>query len=171
MMIIFLVIGFVGLAPSSNTGAQWAIGSLLLIFIFVYDCTVGPITYCLVAEIPSTRLRQKSVALARNAYNIGSIICNILVTRQLNPSAWGWSAKAGFFWAGSCLLCFTWAFFRLPEPKGRTYVELDVLFDRKTSARKFASISTQELLSNDAREAAVGKAGNVELVENKERAA
>ena len=28
---------------------------------------------------------------------------------------------------------------RLPEPKGRTYAELDLLFEHKVSARKFAS--------------------------------
>jgi MFS transporter, SP family, general alpha glucoside:H+ symporter len=58
---------------------------------------------------------------------------------MLNPSAWGWGAKAGFFWAGSCFLCFVWTFFRLPEPKGRTYGELDVLFERGVPARKFKS--------------------------------
>lgn len=119
---------------------------MLMIFVFIYDCTVGPVTYCLVAEMPSTRLRQKSVALARNAYNIGSIVCNVLVTRQLNPGAWAWGAKAGFFWAGSCLLCFTWAYFRLPEPRGRTYAELDALFEQRVSARKFASADVQELV-------------------------
>ncbi|KAK4503242.1 hypothetical protein PRZ48_006670 [Zasmidium cellare] len=146
MMLLFLIIGFCGLAPASNTDSRWAIGSLLMIFIFVYDCTIGPITYCLVAEIPSTRLRQKSVALARNSYNIGSIVCNVLVTRQLNPSAWNWGARAGFFWAGLCFLSLMWALFRLPEPRGRTYAELDVLFERGISARKFATVPAEDLV-------------------------
>lgn len=30
-----------------------------------------------------------------------------------------------------------WAYFRLPEPKGRTYEELDILFAKGISARKF----------------------------------
>jgi SP family general alpha glucoside:H+ symporter-like MFS transporter len=30
-----------------------------------------------------------------------------------------------------------WTYFRLPEPKGRTYGELDILFERKVAARKF----------------------------------
>lgn len=29
-------------------------------------------------------------------------------------------------------------FFRLPEPRGRTYGELDMLFEQRVSARKFA---------------------------------
>lgn len=30
-----------------------------------------------------------------------------------------------------------WAFFRLPEMKGRSYRELDILFERRIGARKF----------------------------------
>ena len=56
---------------------------------------------------------------------------------MLNPAYWAWEAKAGFFWAGTTFLCLTWAFFRLPEAKGRSYAELDVLFEQKVSARKF----------------------------------
>lgn len=57
----------------------------------------------------------------------------------MNPTAWNASGKTGFFWGGTALLTFIWAYFRLPETKGRTYEELDILFARKISARKFAS--------------------------------
>jgi SP family general alpha glucoside:H+ symporter-like MFS transporter len=145
MFLLMLAIGSCGLLPASNNASRWAIGSLLVVFIFIYQSTVGPITYCLVAEIPSTRLRQKSVALARNVFNISSIVCNILTTQQLNVSAWDWGARAGFFWAGSIALCLTWVFFRLPEPKGRSYAELDLLFERRAGARRFVSVSSRDL--------------------------
>lgn len=32
-----------------------------------------------------------------------------------------------------------YTFFRLPEPNGRSFAELDVLFEKRISARKFAS--------------------------------
>jgi SP family general alpha glucoside:H+ symporter-like MFS transporter len=38
--------------------------------------------------MPSTRLRQKTVVLARNFYNLASIIGNVMTPRMLNPSAW-----------------------------------------------------------------------------------
>ncbi len=44
---------------------------------------------------------------------------------------------AGFFWAGSCLLAIVYTYFRVPEPSGRTFAELDMLFERRVSARKF----------------------------------
>lgn len=49
----------------------------------------------------------------------------------------GLTSITGFFWAGACFLLCVWTYFRLPEPKGRTYGELDVLFEHKVSARKF----------------------------------
>lgn len=100
-------------------------------------------SYSLVAEIPSTRLRNKTVVLARNLYNITGVVANVLTPHMLNPDAWNWGAKAGFFWAGTGALCAVWTYFRVPEPKGRTYAEMDMLFDAQTSARKFKETSVE----------------------------
>ena len=62
---------------------------------------------------------------------------NVITPRMLNPTAWGWGAKAGFFWAGTSLLGLVWSWGRLPEPKGRTFGELDELFERDVPAREF----------------------------------
>ncbi|GKT89199.1 general alpha-glucoside permease [Colletotrichum tofieldiae] len=138
MCVVLGTIGFVSFAGKENVAAQWAIGSLLLVYTFFYDCTVGPVCYSLVSELSSTRLRTKTVVLARNLYNITGITTNILTPLMLNPSAWNWGAKSGLFWAASCLICFVWTWFRLPEPRGRTYGELEVLFEQGLPARKFS---------------------------------
>lgn len=145
MCLFLLVIGCVAFAGEDNVAAQWAIGSMLLIYTFTYDCTVGPVCYSLVAELTSTRLRTKSVVFARNMYSIVGIVTNIITPRMLNPTAWNWGAKAGFFWAGTCALCMVWTYFRLPEPKGRTYAELDILFERGVSARDFSKTKVERL--------------------------
>jgi len=44
----------------------------------------------------------------------------------------------GFFWAATAFIIMVWAYFRLPEVKGRTYEELDILFEDRVSARKFS---------------------------------
>lgn len=144
MALILVIIGGLGFAPASNLGASWGVGSLLMIFTFVYDLTVGPVCYCLVAEIPSTRLKIKTVVLARNFYNMGGIVNSALVPAMLGVNAWNWGPKSGLFWAGCCFLLFVWSYFRLPEPKGRTYGELDVLFEHGVSARKFASTKVDQ---------------------------
>jgi SP family general alpha glucoside:H+ symporter-like MFS transporter len=146
MVALLLIIGFLGLGDRSltNVPISWAIGVMLLLYTFVYDSTVGPVCYSLVAELSTTRLKYKTVVLARNFYNIIGIVANIIMPRMLNPTAWGWGALSGFFWAGTCFLCAVWTFFRLPEPKGRTYGELDVLFENKVSPRKFSKTSVDQ---------------------------
>ncbi|KAJ5623057.1 hypothetical protein N7490_011662 [Penicillium lividum] len=137
MCMILFIVGMLGIAPASNKAVSWAIGSMILVFAFVYDSTVGPVCYSLVAEMSSTRLRAKTIVIARNFYNIAGLVTNVLINYQLTSTAWNWGAKAAFFWLGTCFLCFVWSFFRLPEPKGRSYSELDILFDQRIPARQF----------------------------------
>ncbi|KFY55620.1 hypothetical protein V496_06942 [Pseudogymnoascus sp. VKM F-4515 (FW-2607)] len=144
LCVVLFIVGFVSLAGDNNTSASWATGSMLLVYTFVYDSTVGPVCYSLVSELSSTRLRTKTVVLARNTYNMLSIVNNVIIPYMLNPTAWAWAGKAGFFWGCICMTVVVWSFFRLPEPKGRTYGELDVLFERKVSARKFKGTAVDQ---------------------------
>ncbi|KAJ4991625.1 sugar porter family MFS transporter [Stagonosporopsis vannaccii] len=126
-------------SADAGVAIPWAIAALLLVFTAVYDATIGPLCYTLVSEIPSTRLRAKTIVLARNCYNISGIVTNVITPRMLNPTAWAWGAKSGFFWAGTAVVGLVWSWFRLPETKGRTFAEIDVLFRNARTARKFKS--------------------------------
>jgi SP family general alpha glucoside:H+ symporter-like MFS transporter len=140
MFVIMLLVGALGVpqARSDKPAYAWAIGSLLLVSSFLYNCSIGPLTNTLCSEIPSSILRSKSVVLARWSYAITTIVAGVLTPYQLNPTAWNWSAKTGFFWAGGCLISFIFAYFCVPEPKDRTTAELDIMFERKISARNFS---------------------------------
>ena len=135
-LVVLLVAGGIGTRPDS-AWVSWTLGSLVIVLTFVYDGTLGPICYALVAEIPSTRLRVKTVVLARVAYNIVGLISNTLMPKMLNPTAWNWKGKTCFLWAGTCFACLIWCYYRLPEPKGLTYMELDILFEKRAKAKKF----------------------------------
>lgn len=110
---------------------------MMLLWLFVYYMTVGPICYAIIGETSATRLRNKSVCLARIAYYIAQIVCNVVNPYMLNPTAGDWKGKTGFFWGGWALVFFVWTYFRLPEMKGRTYEELDLLFANKVKTRAF----------------------------------
>ncbi|CEI67800.1 Maltose permease MAL31 [Fusarium venenatum] len=135
-LIILIIVG--SLSFANNNGSVWAIGAMLIVFTFVYDFTVGPVTYSLISELSSTRLKAKTIVMARAAYNASNIFINVMTNYQLSSTAWNWGARTAYFWAGSCLLSAIWVYFRLPEPRNRTYAELDLLFEKRVSARKFA---------------------------------
>ncbi|OJK03751.1 hypothetical protein ASPACDRAFT_1863311 [Aspergillus aculeatus ATCC 16872] len=138
LCVMLLVMGFLGLVPESHkTQGALATGSMMIVWALFYQLTVGTVAYSLVAELSTRRLQIKTVVLGRTLYNIVAIICGVLTPYMLNPGAWNWSNYAGFFWGGICFLCIVYAFFRVPEPSGRSFAELDVLFERGVSARKF----------------------------------
>ncbi|KAL2829337.1 general substrate transporter [Aspergillus pseudoustus] len=136
LSLAILTCGCVSLMP--ETAAQsWTLGSLIIVLTAVYQATLGPVGYMLVAEIPSTRLRVKTVVVGRVVFNITSIITNILAARMLSPSAWNWKGKSCFFFVGTTVLCLLWCYFRLPEPYGLSYLEIDILFAKHAKASKF----------------------------------
>lgn len=137
---MLFIMGFLGLVPSAHRdSAAFATGSIMLIWAAVYQLTVGTVCYSLVAELSTRRLQIKTIVLGRNLYNIVGIICSVLTPYMLNPTAWNWGNYTGFFWAGICFMCIVYTYFRIPEPKGRSFAELDLLFERGVSARKFST--------------------------------
>ncbi|KAJ5408116.1 hypothetical protein N7509_001999 [Penicillium cosmopolitanum] len=136
---MLLIMGFLGLVPDSHRDqASLATGALMLCWALFYQLTVGTVCYSIVAEMSTRRLQIKTVVLGRCLYNIVAVVCGVLTPYMLNPTAWDWGNYTGFFWGGICFLCIIYTYFRVPEPMGRSFAELDMLFEQKTSARKFA---------------------------------
>ncbi|KAH9907849.1 sugar transporter-domain-containing protein [Xylariomycetidae sp. FL2044] len=147
MFVLLLITGFMGIHSPPSTPEAWAAGTMVLLISVTANFSVGPVVYTIVSEIPSTRLRAKSIILARNAYNaINIAFVNIISYRQITALEWDWGPKSAFFWAGMNAIFTTYIFFRLPETKGRTYAELDILFANKVAARKFASTKIETLV-------------------------
>lgn len=62
---------------------------------------------------------------------------SVLGPYLLNPGAANAGAKIEFLYGGISTFSLIWCYLRLPETKGRTYEELDILFERKVPAREF----------------------------------
>lgn len=137
MLVSLLVVGFLGIPKSSST-ISWVSGAFLIVFVIAYQTTVGPVCYCFVTELPSARLRIKTVVLARIAYNLAALGANFLNPPILNPLARNLRGKGAFVWVGFCALTLVWSFFRFPETKGLSVAEIDALFERNVSGRKFS---------------------------------
>lgn len=133
---ILYVIGILNTKTSIH-GIGMTQAVLTLAWTFIFQLSVGQLGWALPAEMGSTRLRQKTICLARNSYYIVSVISNVLQPYFMNPTEWNLKGYTGFVWGTTAFLTFAWAFFRLPETSGRTFEELDILFAKKISARKF----------------------------------
>ncbi|KAJ6037374.1 hypothetical protein N7540_001653 [Penicillium herquei] len=144
MFVCLMIIGGLGFVENSSM----AVGVLLVISTLINMITIGPSCYPIVAETPSGRLRYKTITIGRFVYNLTGIFHNVVTPRMVSSTAWNWGAKAGFFYAGTNLLCNIWCWFRLPETKDLTFGEIDLLFENKVPARKFKTTVVDQF-SND----------------------
>ena len=132
-----LVIGILDCIPGRPSSVIWAESSLMVIWNFAYDLSVGPICFVIISEASATRVRSKSIAVATAAQAIIGIVMTVAIPYMINADEANMQGKLGFFFGGLAALCFSWAYFRMPETMGRTYEELDLLFDRRVPARQF----------------------------------
>ncbi|KXT09819.1 hypothetical protein AC579_10515 [Pseudocercospora musae] len=131
-----IILGICASVPQNN-GTNYAQAILGIIISFVYAGTLGPISYSIIAETSSVRLRALSTGVGRAAYYVAEIPMIYLASQMLNPTGWNLAGKCGYVWGGTALVCWILAYFFLPELKHRSYRELDILFHRRVPARKF----------------------------------
>lgn len=161
MSVILFLIGILNVKTNVDAIAMTQ-AILTLIWTFVFQLSAGQLGWALPAELGSTRLRQKTICLARNTYAIVGVIAGVLSPYFMNPTEWNLKGYTGFIWGITAMLVFFWAYFRLPETKDRTFEELDILFAKKVSARKFSSYKFEAF-----GEAHLSNVGKVETSESK----
>lgn len=132
-----LAIGILDCIPGRPSGVIWAESSLMITWNFAYDLSVGPICFVIISEASATRVRSRSIAVATAAQGILGIVMTVAIPYMINADEADMQGKLGFFFGGLAALSCVWAYFRMPETMGRTYEELDLLFDRRVPARQF----------------------------------
>jgi SP family general alpha glucoside:H+ symporter-like MFS transporter len=136
MIPILLVVGFLEFGRGKNSTIPWVQSVIFMVWFAGYGLTIGPIPYVIASETSATRLRMKTISISRNFFYIMNMISTISSPYMLNPANGNLKGKAAFPAAAVSCAVLVWAYFRLPECKGRTYEELDIMFERRISARK-----------------------------------
>ncbi|OCF32008.1 hypothetical protein I317_06706 [Kwoniella heveanensis CBS 569] len=134
-----LPIGILGTVSQTNARLT-AMGALMIVINLLFHFSLGPVCYAIVGELPSSRLRSRSIVLGRFVYVVSAIVGSQIRARMVTATAWNWQAKSAYFWLGCNLICLTWTFFRLPETGGFSFAELDILFANKVPTRQFTKV-------------------------------
>jgi SP family general alpha glucoside:H+ symporter-like MFS transporter len=137
-VVLLFILGICASVPTSNA-INYTQACLGIIISFVFAGTLGPISYTIISETSSVRLRALSTGVGRAAYYVAEIPMIYLASQMLNPTGWNLAGKCGYVWGSTACVCWGMAFLFLPELKHRSYRESDILFNRKVPARKFKS--------------------------------
>ncbi|RSH93089.1 hypothetical protein EHS25_007442 [Saitozyma podzolica] len=143
LALMLVLIGVFGSVTPTHATLQ-GIGACCAVINLAYHASVGPLTYTVAAEVPASRLRARSVAWGRASYTIMYNATAQLTPRMVSAVDWNWGAKAAYFWLGGNLGVTIWAFFRLPETRGLSYAEMEILFANRISARKFGHVKVHD---------------------------
>lgn len=135
MALDLLLIGC--LSYAKHTAAVWTQAALTVVWLGLYSMTLGPQSFGLAAEVSATKLRSQTVALARLTYQLASLVTNSVEPYLINPTAANLKGKTAFVWFAFSVVTIIWCAFRMPETRGLTFGELDILFEKRTPAWRF----------------------------------
>lgn len=140
------LIGILDLVPRPLTGtapSSWGQSAIIITCNLIYDITIGPYGFVLMSEVSSARLRGFNIGLSSAFYQICAIALAVGVPFLINQDQANLGGKIGFIFAGIGGLCALFCFLCLPETKGRTFEELDHMFNIGLHSRKFKNFKIE----------------------------
>ena len=162
------VMGGLG-ASSSDPSKPYKIGiiSMLTVFGFGFASGWAPVSHILTAEVPSTRLRDMTYRTASAVNIIIQFVTTFATPYLLNAPYANLGAKVGFIYGGAAVLATIFAWFCVPECKGKTLEEIDRLFLDGVPIRKFKStkLSVHHFEDGDVENGTKSRGAKIELVE------
>lgn len=115
----------------ANPAAGWAAVAMALLFIFIFGLSYSCLGWILPAEVYTGTSRAKGVALATSVTWISNFVVGVATPPMLDKIGFGMY----IFYASFCAMGAVWAFFLVPEIKGKSLEEMDWVF-KDTAAQE-----------------------------------
>ncbi|QKX63915.1 uncharacterized protein TRUGW13939_11087 [Talaromyces rugulosus] len=124
LVIVGGILGGYGSALTDNKAAGWT----AIAFIYIYDVnfsySFAPIGWVLPSEIFNLSIRSKAISITTSATWMCNFIIGLVTPDMLSSISWG----TYIFFAAFCLLAFAFTFFCIPETRGKTLEDMDLIF-------------------------------------------
>ncbi|GLB10242.1 hypothetical protein AtubIFM57258_006644 [Aspergillus tubingensis] len=124
LVIVGAIIGAYGSDLIHHRSAGWA----GIAFIYIYDInfsySFAPIGWVLPSEIFNLSIRSKAISITTSATWMCNFIIGLVTPDMLDSITWG----TYIFFAAFCLLAFGFTFFFIPETRGKTLEDMDLIF-------------------------------------------
>ncbi|KAI0764293.1 AmMst-1 [Trametes elegans] len=135
MCICEFLIAILGVTVSvDNLAAQRALIALVCIYVSSFAATWGPVAWVVTGEIFPLNIRAKGISMSAASnwlWNwVLAFVTPYLVNTGRGNAALG--VKVFFVWGATCAGCATFAYFCIPETKGLSLEQIDVLYRNST---------------------------------------
>ncbi|EIW58793.1 MFS monosaccharide transporter [Trametes versicolor FP-101664 SS1] len=135
MCVCEFLIAIIGVTISvTDTAGQKALIALVCIYIAGFASTWGPIAWVITGEIFPLAIRAKAMSLSTASnwlwnFGIGYATPYLVNT---GPGNAGLGVKVFFLWGSTCAGCFVFTYFCIPETKGLSLEQVDLLYQNST---------------------------------------
>jgi len=163
MCICQFLVAIIGVTISTtNTAGQKVLIAFVCIYIAFFASTWGPITWVVTGEIYPLNIRAKAMSLTTSSNWLWSFGLGYATPYLVNkePGSLGLGVKVFFIWGGMCAGCFIFTYFCIPETKGLSLEQVDVLYQNTTPMR---SVSYRRQLERDGLQLSVGSQGGAQV--------
>ena len=159
-----LTMGGLGMAKRT-TAVSGAIIATKMIFTVGYTAAWGQLSHTITAEVPAAEVRDTTYATGSFLAVATQAAVTFSLPYLLDEPYAGLGPKVGFIFGGLTAISVLFAFFFIPECKGKSLEEIDVLFNNNVPVRKFQD--TKLVVESSGKEG--GSAVEIELVEESKR--
>jgi MFS transporter, SP family, general alpha glucoside:H+ symporter len=132
---MYLIMGIGGVLRQSQT-TLLVIGVALQFTSISYGPAVGA-SNAVAGEVSATRLRAKTLGIGTAFSAIAGTIWTIVLPYLFNQDQANLGGNIGWIFFGMGLIMLVVLYFDVPGTKNRTFEELDIMFEKKVSARRF----------------------------------
>lgn len=149
LTIVLFILG--GLAVVGGSALKGAV-AMILLYCFIYNATIGATAYNILAEVATSRLRVKTIAIGIAFQYSLFTMWSFVLPKLFNPNQANLGGKTGFIFGAFSFFCIAYLWFYQPETAGRSYEELDEMFMKHVPARKFKGYQTEaQMKGNEAK--------------------
>lgn len=131
-----------GLSTSKDHNVISGAVALFMMYNFTYNIVIGSVAYAVIPEIPTSRLRAKSIAASlacqRSLYTAQSFILPFI----FNPDKGNLGGKTMFIYGVFAAIGVVLFYFFQPETARRSFEEIDEMFINKVPAKDFKKYET-----------------------------
>ncbi|TDZ34380.1 Major facilitator-type transporter ecdC [Colletotrichum spinosum] len=142
MTALLLLIGGISVIKNNNQ-ALTAVVAFMAVWGFIFQLSIGAVGYAVGGETASARLRQKTYSINVMSNTTAACVVTQLLPFLINASAANLGGKVAFVFFGPSLLCSIYLYFCFPEMKGRSYLELEDMFQKGIPARSLKNYKVE----------------------------
>ncbi|KAH9888509.1 AmMst-1 [Cubamyces lactineus] len=137
MCICAFLVSILGVTTSVHeVSPQRAVIALVCIYIAAFASTWGPLAWVITGEIFPLRVRAKAMSLSVASHWLFNWAISFAAPYLANSGTGnaGLGVKVFFIWGSTCALCVVFVYFSVPETKGLSLEEVDILYQQWSPA-------------------------------------